>query len=41
MHSVDPPSKCRANGAASDFAFGKTVTVQTHGHNKYRRFMET
>jgi endonuclease YncB( thermonuclease family) len=27
----------RAKHAASDLAFGKEVTLQTHGHDKYKR----
>jgi endonuclease YncB( thermonuclease family) len=39
---IDYPEKGQAFGnnakhAASDLAFGKNVTIQTHGHDKYKR----
>ena len=42
ISGIDCPEKGQAYGmrakhAASDLAFGKDVTVQTHGHDKYRR----
>ena len=42
LSGVDCPEKRQAFGqkakhAASDLAFGKDVTVQTHGHDKYTR----
>ena len=41
---IDCPEKGRAYGkkakhAASDVVFGKDVTVQTHGHDKYKRIL--
>ena len=41
---IDCPEKGRAYGkkakhAASDVVFGKDVTVQTHGHDKYMRIL--
>jgi endonuclease YncB( thermonuclease family) len=29
----------RAKHAASDLAFGKDITLQTHGHDKYKRIL--
>jgi endonuclease YncB( thermonuclease family) len=42
LSGIDCPEKRQAFGqkakhAASDLAFGKDVTVQTHGHDKYTR----
>ena len=42
LSGIDCPEKKQAFGqrakqAASDLAFGKEVTVQTHGHDKYKR----
>ncbi len=42
LSGIDCPEKAQAFGqkakhAASALAFGKGVTVQTHGHDKYRR----
>jgi len=42
LNCIDCPEKgqaygTRANQAASALAFGKEVTVQTHGKNKYER----
>ena len=42
LNGIDCPEKGQAYGnnakhAASDLAFGKEVTIQTHGHDKYRR----
>jgi micrococcal nuclease len=42
LSGIDCPEKGQAFGnnakhAASDLAFGKDVTVQTHGHDKYKR----
>jgi endonuclease YncB( thermonuclease family) len=42
LSGIDCPEKGQAYGkkakyAASDIAFGKEVTVQTHGHDKYTR----
>ena len=42
LSGIDCPEKGQAYGqkakhAASDLAFGKEVTVQTHGHDKYTR----
>jgi endonuclease YncB( thermonuclease family) len=42
LNGIDCPEKGQAYGnnakhAASDLAFGKDVTVQTHGHDKYGR----
>ncbi len=42
LSGIDCPEKGQAYGkrakqAASDLAFGKDVTVQTHGHDKYTR----
>ena len=42
LSGIDCPEKGQAYGtrakhAASDLAFGKEVTVQTHGHDKYKR----
>ena len=42
LSGIDCPEKGqayvkRAKQAASDLAFGKDVTVQTHGHDKYTR----
>jgi endonuclease YncB( thermonuclease family) len=42
LSGIDCPEKGQAYGtrakqAASDLAFGKQVTVQTHGHDKYKR----
>jgi micrococcal nuclease len=34
---IDSPSKCGAKQAASKLVFGKEVTIQTHGHDKYGR----
>jgi endonuclease YncB( thermonuclease family) len=42
LSGIDCPEKGQAYGqkakhAASDLAFGKEVTLQTHGHDKYKR----
>lgn len=42
LHGIDCPEKGQAYGqnakhATSDLVFGKEVTVQTHGHDKYKR----
>ncbi len=42
LSGIDCPEKGQAFGqrakqAASDLAFGKDVTIQTHGHDKYKR----
>ena len=42
LSGIDCPEKGQAYGqkakhAASDLVFGKDVTVQTHGHDKYKR----
>ena len=42
LSGIDCPEKGQAFGkrpkqAASTLAFGKEVTIQTHGHDKYRR----
>jgi micrococcal nuclease len=42
LSGIDCPEKGQAFGnnakhAASDLAFGKEVTLQTHGHDKYKR----
>ena len=42
LSGIDCPEKGqaygqKANHAASDLAFGKNITVQTHGHDKYKR----
>jgi endonuclease YncB( thermonuclease family) len=42
LSGIDCPEKGQAYGqkakhAASDLAFGKDVTIQTYGHDKYRR----
>jgi endonuclease YncB( thermonuclease family) len=42
LSGIDCPEKGQAYGkrakqAASDHAFGKDVTIQTHGHDKYKR----
>jgi endonuclease YncB( thermonuclease family) len=42
LSGIDCPEKGqdfgqRAKQAASDLAFGKDVTIQTHGHDKYKR----
>jgi hypothetical protein len=42
LSGIDCPEKVQAYGqkakhAASDLAFGKEVTLQTHGHDKYKR----
>jgi len=42
LSGIDCPEKGQAYGkrakeAASDLAFGKDVTIQTHGHDKYKR----
>ena len=42
LSGIDCPEKGQAYGnnakhAASTLAFGKEVTVQTHGHDKYKR----
>ena len=42
LNGIDCPEKGQAYGtrvkhATSAFAFGKEVTVQTHGHDKYKR----
>ena len=42
LSGIDCPEKGQAYGkrakqAASDLAFGKEVTVQTYGHDKYKR----
>ena len=42
LSGIDCPEKGQAYGqrakhAASALAFGKEVTVQTHGHDKYKR----
>lgn len=44
LSGIDCPEKRQAFGqkakhAASDLAFGKDVTVQTHGHDKYTRII--
>jgi endonuclease YncB( thermonuclease family) len=44
LSGIDCPEKGQAYGqkakqAASALAFGKHVTVQTHGHDKYKRFL--
>ena len=42
LSGIDGPEKGQAYGtrakqAASEFVFGKEVTLQTHGHDKYKR----
>ncbi|MDP3090333.1 MAG: thermonuclease family protein [Nitrospira sp.] len=42
LSGIDCPEKGQAFGqkakhTASDLAFGKEVTIQTHGHDKYKR----
>ncbi|MEO6307506.1 MAG: thermonuclease family protein [Nitrospiraceae bacterium] len=42
LNGIDCPEKGQAYGnnakhAASDRAFGKQVTIQTHGYDKYKR----
>ena len=42
LSGIDCPEKGQAFGqrvkqAASDLSFGKDVTIQTHGHDKYKR----
>ena len=42
LSGIDCPEKGQAYGkrakqAASELAFDKEVTIQTHGHNKYKR----
>jgi endonuclease YncB( thermonuclease family) len=42
LSGIDFPEKGQASGkqakqAASDLAFGKDVTIQTHSHDKYQR----
>ena len=42
LSGIDCPEKGQAYGqkakhAASDLAFGKDVTIQPHGHDKYKR----
>ncbi|MBC7838356.1 MAG: thermonuclease family protein [Nitrospiraceae bacterium] len=44
LSGIDCPEKGQAFGnnakhAASDLGFGKGVTVQTHGHDKYKRIL--
>ena len=44
LNDIDCSEKGQAYGqkakhAASDLAFGKEVTVQTHGHDKYKRII--
>jgi micrococcal nuclease len=44
LSGIDCPEKgqvhgTRAKQVASEFAFGKEITVQTHGHDKYKRTM--
>ena len=44
LSSIDCPENGQAYGkkakqAASDLVFGKDVTVQTHGHDKYKRIL--
>ena len=45
LSGIDCPEKAQAFGqkakhAASALAFGKYVTVQTHGHDKYKRIIK-
>lgn len=42
LNAIDCPEKAQAYGkrakqAASELAYGKDVTIQTHGHDKYTR----
>jgi micrococcal nuclease len=42
LSGIDCPEKGQAYGkhakhAASDLVFGKEITIQTHGHDKYKR----
>jgi micrococcal nuclease len=42
LSGIDCPEKGQAFGnnakhAVADLAFGKEVTIQTHGHDKYKR----
>jgi len=44
LSGIDCPQKGQAYGnnakhAGSDLAFGKEVTAQTHGHDKYKRIL--
>jgi micrococcal nuclease len=44
LSGIDCPEKGQAYGqkakhAAADLAFGKNVTIQTHGHDKYKRIL--
>ena len=44
LSGIDCPEKGQAYGkkakqAASALAFGKEVTIQTHGHDKYKRIL--
>lgn len=46
LSGIDCPEKRQAYGkkakqAASDLAFGKDVTIQAHGHDKYKRTIGT